>query len=140
MLRDKLSPGTKPGFLKSEKMLGFKLLYTHKSVSENVYVNNIIIYGWCYCHLGDINPHFNFLLLQAGVIAFYFSFCWQMLLPIVSGRCYTTEADVIAYCILYHFMADVITIICGRCYYHFMSCRRMLYRADVIAQYVWQVL
>ena len=134
MLRDKLSPGTKPGFLKSEKMLRFKLLYTHKSVSENVYVNNIIIYGWCYsiilthviygwcyCHLGDINPHFNFLLLQAGVIAFYFSFCWQLLLPIVSGRCYITEADVIAYCILYHFMADVITIICGRCYYHFIS-------------------
>ena len=24
MLGDKLSPGTKPGFLKSEKMLGFK--------------------------------------------------------------------------------------------------------------------
>ena len=43
MLRDKLLPGTKPGFLKSEKMLGFKLLYIHKSVSENVYVNNIII-------------------------------------------------------------------------------------------------
>ena len=63
-----------------------------------------------------------------------------MLLPIVSGRCYTTEADVIAYCILYHFMADVVAIICGRCYYHFMSCSRMLYRADVIAQYVWQML
>ena len=45
MLRDKLSPGTKPGFLKSEKMFGFKLLYIHKSVSENVYVTNIIIYG-----------------------------------------------------------------------------------------------
>ena len=43
MLRDKLLPGTKPGFLKSEKMLEFKLLYIHKSVSENVYVNNIII-------------------------------------------------------------------------------------------------
>ena len=48
MLRDKLSPGTKPGFLKSEKMLRFKLLYIHKSVSENVYVNNILIYGGCY--------------------------------------------------------------------------------------------
>ena len=36
MLRDKLSPGTKPGFLKSEKMFRFKLLYIHKSVSENV--------------------------------------------------------------------------------------------------------
>ena len=45
VLRDKLSPGTKPGFLKSEKMLGFKLLYIHKSVSENVYVNNVIIFG-----------------------------------------------------------------------------------------------
>ena len=33
MLRDKLSPGTKPGFLKSEKMFRFKLLYIHKSVS-----------------------------------------------------------------------------------------------------------
>ena len=48
MLRDKLSPGTKPGFLKSEKMLRFKLLYIHKSVLENVYVNNIVNYGWCY--------------------------------------------------------------------------------------------
>ena len=43
MLRDKLSPGTKPGFLKSEKMFRFKLLYIHKSVSEIVHVNNIII-------------------------------------------------------------------------------------------------
>ena len=43
VLRDKLSPGTKPGFLKSENMLGFKLLYTYKSVSENVYVTNIFI-------------------------------------------------------------------------------------------------
>ena len=45
MLGDKLSPGTKPGILKSEKMLGFKLLYIHKSVLENVYVNNIVNYG-----------------------------------------------------------------------------------------------
>ena len=36
VLRDKLSPGTKPGFLKSEKMLRFKLLYIHKSVSETI--------------------------------------------------------------------------------------------------------
>ena len=42
MLGDKLLSGTKPGFLKSEKMLGFTLLYIHKSVLENVYVNNII--------------------------------------------------------------------------------------------------
>ena len=48
MLRDKLSPGTKPGFLKSEKMLRFKLLYIYKCVLENVYVNNIVNYGWCY--------------------------------------------------------------------------------------------
>ena len=48
MLRDKLSPGTKPGFLKSEKMFRFKLLYIHKSVSENVYVTKIIIFGCCY--------------------------------------------------------------------------------------------
>ena len=47
-LRDKLLPGTKPGFLKSEKMFRFKLLYIHKSVSENVYANNILIYGGCY--------------------------------------------------------------------------------------------
>ena len=39
-----------------------------------------------------------FLLFQAGVIAFLFLFYWQMLLPMTSGRCYTTEADVIAYC------------------------------------------
>ena len=45
MLGDKLSPGTKPGFLKSEKMLGFKLLYIHKSVLENIYVNIIVNYG-----------------------------------------------------------------------------------------------
>ena len=38
MLGDKLSPGTKPGFLKSEKMFRFKILYIHNSVSENVYV------------------------------------------------------------------------------------------------------
>ena len=37
MLGDKLSPGTKPGFLKSEKMLGFKLLYIHKSVLESIF-------------------------------------------------------------------------------------------------------
>ena len=82
MLRDKLLPGTKPGFLKSEKMLGFKLLYIHKSVSENVYVNNVIIYGWyyslllthniygrCYCNFGDIIPNY-IMLFQADVIAF----------------------------------------------------------------------
>ena len=45
MLGDKLLPGTKPGFLKSEKILGFNLLYIHKSVLENVYVNNIVNYG-----------------------------------------------------------------------------------------------
>ena len=45
VLRDKLLPGTKPGFLKSEKMLRFILLYIHKSVSENVYVHNIVFDG-----------------------------------------------------------------------------------------------
>ena len=34
-------PGTKPGFLKSEKMLGFKLLYIHKkcirSLNPNIF-------------------------------------------------------------------------------------------------------
>ena len=80
MLGDKLSPGTKPGFLKSEKMLGFKLLYIHKSVLENVYVNNIIIYGCCYpktltfviwLMLLPFGRHYCkiiFLLLQADVI------------------------------------------------------------------------
>ena len=168
MLRDKLSPGTKPGFPKSEKMLGFKLLYTHKSVSENVYVNNIIIYGWyysillthningwCYCHLGDISPHYNFLLFQADVISFLFSFYWQMLLPMISGRCYAIEADVITYCVQYcsilcygwcychYFLTDVITTtcyvegsyiwlmllpcMCGRCYNHWGWCYCLLY-------------
>ena len=42
MLGEKLSPGTKAGFLKSEKMLRFTLLYIHISVLENVYVNNIV--------------------------------------------------------------------------------------------------
>ena len=41
MLRDKLSPGTKPGFLKSEKMLRFILLYTHK-VYQKIYVSIIL--------------------------------------------------------------------------------------------------
>ena len=91
MLRDKLSPGTKLGFLKSEKMLRFKLLYIHKSVSENVYVNNIliygecysillayIIYGWWYCHLGDIIIKYH-----------YYCLFRLMLLPFNSiGRCY----------------------------------------------------
>ena len=87
MLRDKLSPGTKPGFLKSEKMLGFKLLYIHKSVSENVYVNNVIIYGWCYsiilthnvfgwcyCQLGEIIPNHHFCFYRLMVLPFNFFF------------------------------------------------------------------
>ena len=36
---------TKPGFLKSKKMLRFILLYTHKIVSENTHVYNIILNG-----------------------------------------------------------------------------------------------
>ena len=71
MLGDKLSPGTKPGFLKSEKMLGFKLLYIHKSVLENVYVNNIINYGWFY----SITLTYNDL---ADVIAI-----WETLLQMI---------------------------------------------------------
>ena len=71
MLGDKLLPGTKPGFLKSEKMLGFKLLYIHKSVLENVYVNNIINYGWCY----SITLTYNDL---ADVIAI-----WETLLQMI---------------------------------------------------------
>ena len=40
MLGDKLSPGTKPGFLKSEKMLGFKFLYIHRerAIKEALYI------------------------------------------------------------------------------------------------------
>ena len=34
-----------------------------------------------------------------------------MVWPMIGGRCYTTEADVIAYCILFNDMADVIAII-----------------------------
>ena len=41
VLRDKLSPGTKPGFLKSEKMLRFILFYTHK-VYQEMYVSIIL--------------------------------------------------------------------------------------------------
>ena len=80
MLGDKLLPGTKPGFLKSEEMLGFKLLYIHKSVLENVYVNIIVNYGWCY----SITLTYNIL---ADVIAI-----WETLLQndifVVSGWCY----------------------------------------------------
>ena len=150
MLRDKLSPGTKPGFLKSEKMLRFKLLYIHRSVSENVYVNNVInygwyysiilthnIYGWWYCHLGDIISN-HILLFQADVICLLiFLLHWQMLMPMISGRCYTTEADVIAYyiCVLYYGWCYYHS--CGICYYHFVF---NIYMADVIAMCVWQML
>ena len=40
---DKLLPGTNPGFLKSEKMLSFILLYTHKVYIENICVYYIIL-------------------------------------------------------------------------------------------------
>ena len=49
MLRDKLLPGTKPGFLKSEKMLRFILLYTHK-VYQKMYVFIIVFNN------GDVVP------------------------------------------------------------------------------------
>ena len=62
-----------------------------------------------------------------------------MLLAMISGRCYTTKADVIAYIYVFYTVADVIIIVvadvittlyliyiwlmllpcvCGRCYYH----------------------
>ena len=58
MLRYKLSPGTKQGFLKSEKMFRFKLLYIHKSVSENAITSarNII----CLCHGITTSKNYNF--------------------------------------------------------------------------------
>ena len=34
LLRDKLSPGTNPGFLKSEKMLSFIYLYTPRCIRK----------------------------------------------------------------------------------------------------------
>ena len=107
MLRDKLLPGTKPGFLKSEKMLRFILLYTHKSVSEKclcLYFINFDAYccvipyivthidtmtlADSYCHVGDINlievDDSLIVVIQADVIAFVYSFYWQMLLPKVT--------------------------------------------------------
>ena len=45
-------------------MLGFMYLYTHKSVSENIYVHYININGWCYTIMFDT-------LLLADVIANY---------------------------------------------------------------------
>ena len=91
MLGDKLSPGTKPGFLKSEKMLGLQLLYIHKSVLENVYVNNIINYGWCYSIINDILYLADVIaiwetLLQNGIFAVF----RLMLLPFV--------LDIISWC------------------------------------------
>ena len=41
VLRDKLLPGTKPGYLKSENMLRFILLYTYK-VYQKMYVSIIL--------------------------------------------------------------------------------------------------
>ena len=67
MLGDKLLPATKPGFLKSKKMLRFILLYTQKSVSENMCVYNIILNGWCYSIM------FRYIIM-ADVIAM-----WNML-------------------------------------------------------------
>ena len=68
MLRDKLLPGTKPGFLKSEKMLRFILLYTHK-VYQKIYVYNII-------YLMDvvIPLCWHIIIIVADVIAM-----WSML-------------------------------------------------------------
>ena len=71
------------------------------------------------------------------LLPFYFHFV---------GRCYCQwlVADVIplrlmllpiVYFIV--LLADVIAIICGRCYCHFMLYERMLSMADVIAMYVW---
>ena len=82
VLRDKLSPGTNPGFLKTEKMFRFKLLYIHKSVSENVHVNNIII-------MEDIIPYIDMYYFMADGIAIweilfkyqYLLFFRLMLLP-----------------------------------------------------------
>ena len=42
MLRDKLSPGTKPGFLKSEKMLRFKHYYISTKVYWKMFMSIIL--------------------------------------------------------------------------------------------------
>ena len=96
---------------------------------------------------------------EADVIAYYILFYWLMLLPIflwadVITTCYsirrlllmtdviamymlvdvkTTEADVIAYYILFLLLADVIAnIFVGRCYNHMLQHKKM---ADVIARW-----
>ena len=55
----------------------------------------------------------------------------------ISGRCYTTKADVIAYyiCVLYYGWCYCHS--CGRCYYHFVF---SIHVADVIAMCVWQMV
>ena len=102
MLGDKLLPDTKPGFLKSEKMLGFILLYSHKSVLENVYVNNIIILWMMLFHtltydiLADVIANWETLLPDDIFFFFFFFFyfyCYRlMLLPFV----FISLADVLA--------------------------------------------
>ena len=77
---DKLLPGTKPGFLKSEKMLSFMLLYIQKSVSENICVNRIIL-------MVDVVPyHFDTYLL-ADVIAKWKVLFHNWMGYHFSGRC-----------------------------------------------------
>ena len=71
------------------------------------------------------------------LLPFNFLLQWQMLLPMTSGRCYTTKADVIAYYIFVLYYGWCYYYSCGRCYYHFVF---NIYMADVIAMYVWQML
>ena len=62
-----------------------------------------------------------------------------MLLPMHSGRCYTTEADVIAYYILI-LLADVIAMYLWQMLSPLDATESKLSMADVIAIYVWQML
>ena len=50
LCRDKLSPVFKHGFLRSEENVDLAILYTPKSVSENIFLKNIFPFhnGRCY--------------------------------------------------------------------------------------------
>ena len=76
----------------------------------------------CYISLLLADVFANIFVVD--VITTYYStsrcFFWLMLLPCVSVvDVITTEADVIAWYILFYFiLADVIANVCGRCYNH----------------------
>ena len=59
VLRDKLSPGTKPGFLKSEKMLKFMILYTHQGVITSTTKHPPPYSGYSICLLAITSANTN---------------------------------------------------------------------------------